>query len=338
MTLPPGAAPRSPSVPIQHLFVLLLLFAPALTARAEAQRPRGAFSRVTPSTVWPAAQLATGVYAVMGDTTQGVEGRPNAGFVVADDGIIVVGGVASPMQGEALVRSIRAVSKAPIRWLVLYAHHPDMQFGAIALKRAGARVVAHPNTAVLASEAGPDQMVADWDAVVGLQEMLGFEFANQPDRPVTVADTLAGGRVVVSHPGDAHSAGDLLVWLPKERILFSGDVLVADGVPMVVDGSSRAMLAVLDTIAKLGPRIIVPGHGPVSRDPERLVDSTRRYITATRNAMKTAVEAGTPMRRALASLPPADSLRPVSLNSRMRRNANRIYVEMEREVMGLDSP
>ena len=76
----------------------------------------------------------------------------------------------------------------------------------------------------------------------------------------------------------------------------------------------------------------------MSRDPERLVDSTRRYITATRNAMKAAVEAGTPMRRALASLPPADSLRPVSLNSRMRRNANRIYVEMEREVMGLDSP
>jgi hypothetical protein len=42
-----------------------------------------------------------------------------------------------------------------------------------------------------------------------------------------------------------------------------------------------------------------------------------------------------PMRQAMASLPPADEGRPVSLNSRLRRNANRVYVEMEREVMGL---
>ena len=337
MTLPAGAWSRRPTAPLTYPLLLALLLAPVLTTSAEAQR-RGAFSPVTATTVWPAQQLAPGVYAVMGDTTKGVEGRPNAGFIVTDDGLIVVGGIASPKQGEALLRSIRAISRAPVRWLVLYAHHPDMQFGAIVMRKAGAAVIAHPNTAVLASEAGPDQMVADWDAVVGLQEMLGFEFANQPDRPVTVADTLDAGRVVILHPGDAHSAGDLLVWLPRERVLFSGDVLVGDGVPMVVDGSSAAMLAVLDTITKLDPRVIVPGHGPLSRDPRALVDSTRRYLVATRDAMKAAVEAGTPMRRALASLPPADSLRPVSLNSRMRRNANRIYLEMERDVMGLDAP
>ncbi len=54
--------------------------------------------------------------------------------------------------------------------------------------------------------------------------------------------------------------------------------------------------------------------------------------------MRTAVEKGVPMRRAMASLPPADSTRPVSLNSRRRRNAARVYVEEERKYMGLDSP
>jgi hypothetical protein len=54
--------------------------------------------------------------------------------------------------------------------------------------------------------------------------------------------------------------------------------------------------------------------------------------------MRAAVEQGVPMRRAMAALPPADSIRPVSLNSRRRRNAARVYVEEERKYMGLESP
>jgi hypothetical protein len=54
--------------------------------------------------------------------------------------------------------------------------------------------------------------------------------------------------------------------------------------------------------------------------------------------MRTAVEKGIPMGRAMASLPLPDETRPVSLNSRRRRNAVRVYLEEERKYMGLDSP
>ena len=54
--------------------------------------------------------------------------------------------------------------------------------------------------------------------------------------------------------------------------------------------------------------------------------------------MRAAVEKGVPMRRAVADLPPPDSTRPVSLNSRRRRNAVRVYVEEERKYMGLGGP
>ena len=66
--------------------------------------------------------------------------------------------------------------------------------------------------------------MADWVRVVGLDAMRGFEFADTPDRPVTASDTLRlGGRtIVITHPGAGHSAGDLLVWLPAERVLFAG--------------------------------------------------------------------------------------------------------------------
>jgi cyclase len=129
-----------------------------------------------------------------------------------------------------------------------------------------------------------------------------------------------------------------VVWLPKERVLFAGDILVEDGVSMVVDGNSGDLLRVLDSIERLSPAIVVPGHGAIPTDPRTLIERTRRYLTDLQSQMRAAVEQGVPMRRAMASLPPADETRPVSLNSRRRRNAVRVYLEEERKYMGLDSP
>jgi glyoxylase-like metal-dependent hydrolase (beta-lactamase superfamily II) len=285
-----------------------------------------------------ARQLAKDIYLVPGDTGRGSEGRPNAGFIVTADGVVVVDALASPAQGEALLRTIRGVTRQPVRWLVLTHHHPDHHFGAIVFRRAGAKVVAHPETRVLAAEAGPDALVADWTRVVGADAMRGFEFADLPDRAVTRADTLRlGGRtIVVAAAGGGHSAGDLLVWVPAERVLFAGDLLIEDGVTMVVDGSARGLERGLATIDSLAPRVVVPGHGAIPADPSELLARTRAYITGLATDMRTAVEHGVPMQRALAALPPPDESRPVSLNSRRRRNAARVYVEEERSYMGLE--
>jgi glyoxylase-like metal-dependent hydrolase (beta-lactamase superfamily II) len=287
----------------------------------------------------PLRRLTKGVYAVLGDIGRGSEGRPNAGFIVTGDGVIVVDALASPRDGEALVATIQTVTNQPIKWLILTHHHPDHHFGAIVFRRLGAKVIAHPDRRSLASDGGQEALLADWVRVVGLDAMRGFEFADTPDRPVTGTDTLRlGGRtVVITHPGAAHSAGDLTIWLPHERILFAGDLLIEDGVTMVVDGSSDELVRALQGIDTLHPRTVVPGHGAIPARPVELVARTRRYILGLRRDMKSAIERGLPMGRALAALPPADSTRPVSLNSRRRRNAVRVYLEEERIYMGLDS-
>jgi glyoxylase-like metal-dependent hydrolase (beta-lactamase superfamily II) len=279
------------------------------------------------------------VYAAIGDTGRGVEGRPNAGFVVTTAGVVVIDALASPQQGEQLAQAIRKVTSQPIKWLVLTHHHPDHHFGAIVFRRMGAKVIAHPDRRVLASDAGEDALIADWVRVVGLDAMRGFEFADTPDRPVTGTDTLQLGdkTLVITHPGAAHTAGDLMLWLPHERVLFAGDILVEDGVTMVVDGDSGELLKALAMIDRLQPSVAVPGHGAIPKSPAALVARTRGYIMGLRADMKGALEHGIPMGRALKSLPPADQTRPVSYNSRRRRNAVRVYLEEERAYMGLDS-
>jgi glyoxylase-like metal-dependent hydrolase (beta-lactamase superfamily II) len=224
-----------------------------------------------PDPLLPTRELAPGVFAVVGDTGRGSEGRANAGFVVGDSGVLVIDALGSPAQGARLLRAVRARTRAPIRWLVLTHHHPDHHFGAVALRRAGARVVAHPDQANLSTAPGDEEPVAAWTRVVGRAEMRGFAFANDPDVAVARDTTLSlGGRsVVVSHPGTAHTPGDLLVWLPAERVLFAGDLLVEDGVTMLVDGNSGVLLAALDRIAGLAPRAIVPGHGRLATTPAR---------------------------------------------------------------------
>lgn len=287
--------------------------------------------------VFPTQRLAPGVYAILGDTGRGSEGRANAGFIETTEGVIAVDAGGSPREGERLIRTIRRTTRRPIRWLVLTHHHPDHHFGAIAFRRAGAKVVAHPDRRTLAGEGGDDALRESWMAVVGRDAMKGFAFADRPDRPVESVDTLRVGdrTLVLFATGPAHTPGDLLVWLPAERVLFAGDILIEDGVTMIVDGATPVLLRALDAIERLSPAVAVPGHGAIPGEPQRLVDSTRSYVQALRAEMRVAVERGVPMQRALAPLPPPDSLRPVSLNSRRRRNAVRAYLEAEREMFGL---
>ena len=288
----------------------------------------------------PVRQVVSGVYVVLGDSGRGSEGRPNAGFIVTGDGVVVIDALASPAQGEQLVRTIRSVTREPLRWVVLTHHHPDHHFGAVVLRQAGARVIAHPDVSTGVDEQSRAAAESTWTLVVGRDQMAGFAYADVPDRAVVTADTLrlGGKTIVIAHAwrGAAHTAGDLIVWLPAERVLFAGDLLIEDGVTMVVDGSGKGLLEALDTLRALAPRIAVPGHGAIPADPRVLIDRTRDYMLRLRAAMRGAIERHRSLNHALDSLSPADEGRPVSLRSRERRNANRVYLEVEKEMMGLE--
>lgn len=284
-------------------------------------------------------RLADGVYAVPGDSGAGSEGRPNAGFVVTRAGVVLIDALGSPEQGERLRRSIARVSAAPVRWVILTHHHPDHHFGAIVFTRRGAKVIADPDRRTLASENGDSAFVAEWTRVVGERAMRGFAFADSPAVAVRRDTTLwIGGReIVLLRAPEAHTGADLAVWLPRDSVLFAGDLLVEDGVTLIADGGSRGMLAALGRLAALPARAVVPGHGAIGTDVGALLDRTRAYFDSARAAVREAVARGASMNAVLASMPPADPARPVARASRARRNAVRLYLEAERVAMGMDA-
>lgn len=150
---------------------------------------------------------------------------------------------------------------------------------------------------------------------------------------ITVADELTvhlgERRVELRHPGGpAHTTGDLIAWVPDERVLFTGDLVFAGLTPLVFMGSVPGALAAVDWLAGFGPEVVVPGHGPILEgdDIERVLDEHRRYYRLVLRAGSDGIEQG---------LTPLDAAREVDLGEfagwadaeRLVLNLHRFYAD-----------
>ena len=214
----------------------------------------------------------------------------NAGFVVTDEGIVVFDALGTPALGEAMVAAIRRVSKAPIVRVVVSHYHADHVYGLPALKREGAQIWAHRLADDYFASGVAAQRLAQRkrDLQPWVDERTRIE---RPDvRLEGSTDFKLGGitfRIV--YPGGAHAPDDLLMLVVEERVLFAGDLVFAGRIPFVGTADSRGWLRALDTIIPMNPVVVVPGHGPASRDVARDLALTRDYLAYLRATMGKAV-------------------------------------------------
>ena len=97
-------------------------------------------------------------------------------------------------------------------------------------------------------------------------------------------------RVELLHFGIAHTRGDGFAWLPRERILFTGDACVNGPYNFMGDGDTGEWVKTLQAARKLQPKTICPGHGPMG-GPE-VLDNQIAFITELRKEVKKLVDAG----------------------------------------------
>ena len=289
-------------------------------------------AKVAPIAVTPRVHYVQGLPGIASSENEGF--NSNAGFVVTDDGVVVVDALGTPALGEALVKAVRSVTAKPIRRVIVTHYHADHFYGLEALKKAGADVWAH--RAALEYLDGGDAAKRHEQRARDL-----FPWVDEK-MPMVRADrwldgdtsfTLGGVRFDIHHLGPAHSPEDLIVVVPQEGVVFTGDIIFAGRIPFVGQADSRRWLERIDKLLALKPRILVTGHGPVSRDPAKDLGLTRDYLVHLRAVMGRAVQDFVPFEEAFAKADWGRFNKVPAFDAANRINAYGTYLLMERELL-----
>ena len=237
-----------------------------------------------------ARQVAPNIYYVEGLSELGSSANQNfisnAGFVVTPAGVVVIDALGSPELARRLIAEIRKVTDKPLHTVIVTHYHADHVYGLQVFKNAGARIVAHE-----ASGEYLNSETARLRLEVSRQEL--FPWVDEstrlvpPDAPIKGAIKLVVGGVNfdIIPVGPSHTPDDLVVWLPQSRVLFAGDLVFRNRIPFVGQADSRQWIESLNTLLKFQAKIMVPGHGPVSNNPQQDMSLTRDYLVYLRQTM-----------------------------------------------------
>jgi glyoxylase-like metal-dependent hydrolase (beta-lactamase superfamily II) len=223
------------------------------------------------------------------------EGDPNTGVIVGDDGVMVIDAQATPLMARAVIRRVRSVTSKPIRYVVLTHYHAVRVLGASAYK--AEHIIASEATLELIKERG----AADMKSEIGRFPRLfrGAETIPGLTWPtLTFSGELAlrmgGLEVRVIHAGAGHTAGDSIVWVPSQRVLFSGDLVEFEAGVYTGDAHLETWPATLERLRALKPQALVPGRGPALTSPaacNRAIDYTQAFIRGLYEVAKRGVKA-----------------------------------------------
>ncbi len=219
-------------------------------------------------------EVGPGVYAAI-DGPEHKAGS-NAGFVIGDDGVLVIDAFFTLDAARALVGEIRRLTPKPIRYVVNTHYHADHTGGDQVLREAGAIIIAHrnvrgwirTNNINLFGEAITPELRARIEALP-LPDLV-------TDKDLTV---WLGSRKVVVSTVLGHTGGDLTIFVPDAKALFTGDMVWRKVPPNLIDGSVREWAATdADFAAMPGSAhmIYVPGHGDVADLKD--VEDFRQYL------------------------------------------------------------
>ncbi|TDU79054.1 MBL fold metallo-hydrolase [Streptomyces sp. KS 21] len=214
-------------------------------------------------------QPASGVYAYV--QPDGGWCLNNAGFVSDGGRTLLIDTAATERRALALREAVVSTGVPLPRTVVNTHHHGDHTYGN-GVFAPGALVLAHDNARTEQLAAG-HQLEMIWPATD-----FGAIEITPPDLTYNDRTTLhlGGTEVQVIHPGVAHTTGDSIVFLPRQRIVFTGDLVFAEGTPFLAMGSLAGSLRALELLRSLGAETVVPGHGPLT-DPSAY-EATERYL------------------------------------------------------------
>lgn len=202
------------------------------------------------------AEIGDGLHAFT------AEGDPNTGIIIGDDSCMVIDAQATPAMAGQVIEKVRSVTDKPIKYVVLSHYHAVRVLGASAY--GASEVIASDTCRAMVAERGQE----DWDSEYGRFPRL-FQAADTipgltwPTLTFDEHMTLFLGkrRVDLMHLGRAHTAGDIVAWVPDSQVMFTGDIVEYKSACYCGDGHFEDWPETLENVAAFEPEALMPGRG-----------------------------------------------------------------------------
>jgi glyoxylase-like metal-dependent hydrolase (beta-lactamase superfamily II) len=269
------------------------------------------------------------------------EGDPNSGIIVGDDGVIVVDAQATPALAGEVIARVRKVTDKPIKYVVLSHYHAVRVLGASAYK--AQEVIASQTCRAMIAERGKE----DWDSEYGRFPRLFRAAETIPgltwptltfERRMTLY--LGRRRVDLLQIGRAHTAGDIIAWVPDANVVFSGDIVEYKSACYCGDAHFTDWPATLARLDAYKSEALVPGRGDALVGEEVVregIELTRQFLRDLYEPVKRGVARGAPLKEcfdaATAAMRPKYGNWPIFEHCQPF-NVSRAYDE----VQGIDTP
>jgi glyoxylase-like metal-dependent hydrolase (beta-lactamase superfamily II) len=235
-------------------------------------------------------ELAPGLFAYT------AEGDPNSGIIVGPDGVIVVDAQATPAMAAEVRAKVATVTDKPVNQIILSHYHAVRVLGASG----------YPANAIICSDVTRDLIVErgqqDMDSEIGRFPRLfrgrdGIPGLTWPTQTFNKRMTLWLGEreAQIIHIGRAHTAGDTVVWFPKEKVLFAGDTVEFGATPYCGDAHFTDWPSTIAKLRELGAEKMVPGRGRAllnAKEVDEALDGTAAFTSRLFGIVKEGVAKG----------------------------------------------
>jgi glyoxylase-like metal-dependent hydrolase (beta-lactamase superfamily II) len=279
-------------------------------------------------------KLAEGIFALVGSTGarlyENYGLNANYGVIDTPEGAILIDSGASTAAAKLLEAEARKLTGKPVRWVINTGSQDHRWLGNAYFAGQGAEIIALEVTAATQKRLGLGQIESLKpslkEQVNGLQAMP----ASKPRGATSASLTLGGRTIALRYFADAHFPGDAVVWLPAEKILFSGDHIYVDRMLGILpESNSEAWLKAFDQAIAMQPEKIVPGHGRVC-DVAKVQRDTGDYLRFVVAGVKKLAEDMAGVDAAVASLGSDNRFGYLENSADLHKgNVSRAYLRME---------
>lgn len=241
-------------------------------------------------------KVTKNIYAIVGQlgnrNPQNLGNNATFGFVVTRDGVVLIDSGATYGGAKAIEQVIKSVTDKPVVRVINTGGQDHRWLGNGYFRQKGAQIIAS-NAAVKDQKARVQGQFFMLGNLVGEPAVKATE-AVYADKTFDKEFSFKSGDTVfeIHHAGQAHTPGDSFVWLPREQVMFSGDIVYTERMLGVLDHSnSKSWLKVYQAMAAYQPKHLIPGHGQAT-DLARANKDTYDYLVFLRKAIADFMESG----------------------------------------------